>query len=163
VHGSRFSGRTAYNFLGRLRFARRIIVGHSTRLLYVAPVLGALMALTGLVMTAVIVAARLADPATPAPGWASVMTAVFFAGGITNIMLGLIGLYLAELFDWSKGRPRYVVSQTTGTVAAEPAETAPGLDEMPEAAMAESAMAAASLRQEQPGTAGGPARSASGW
>ena len=114
-HGARYSGRTAYNLLGRIRFACRIIVGHSTRLLYLAPALGALMAIISLVMTGIIVSSKLRHPETPAPGWASVMTAVFFAGGVTNIMLGLIGVYLAELFNWSKGRPRYVISHMTTT------------------------------------------------
>ncbi len=163
-HGVRYSGRTAYNFLGRLRFARRIIVGHSTRLLYVAPVIGALMALTGLVMSIIIIAAKLSSPDAPPPGWASVMTAVFLAGGVTNIMLGLIGLYLAELFDWSKGRPRYVVSQIAGMTVDFPAGNTRHTDRTAsEATTGETVVTAASVGLESGGAAEASDQSASGW
>lgn len=110
-HGNRFSGQSTYNIRGRFRFAWRLIVGHSTRLLSLAMLFGVLMALLSFIMGMVIIANKLSHPDLPIPGWPSVMTAVFFAAGITNVMLGFIGVYLGELFNWSKGRPRYVVSQ----------------------------------------------------
>ncbi len=161
-HGTRYLGRTAYSFLGRLRFARRIIVGHSTRLLYVAPVLGGLMALTGLVMSAIIVITKLSSPEMPTPGWASVMTAVFFAGGVTNIMLGLMGLYLAELFDWSKGRPRYVVSQIAGSLPHMP-EMVRGADGTAGNAITGATVAAAGLGHEPGEVTRAPGGSAPNW
>lgn len=123
-HGERAFGRSAYNLRGRFRFAWRLIIGYSTRLLSLATIFGVIMALLSLVMGFVIIIDKLAFPDKPVPGWPSVMTAVFFAAGITNIMLGLIGIYLGELVNWSKGRPRYVVSQrTTGQDAtAQPAD-----------------------------------------
>jgi len=41
------------------------------------------------------------------------MTAVFFTAGVTNVMLGLVGVYVGNLFEQSKRRPIYVVAQTT--------------------------------------------------
>ena len=46
--------------------------------------------------------------------WPSVITAVFFTAGVTNIMLGLIGIYLGDLIERSRGRPRYVVQSFAG-------------------------------------------------
>ena len=114
THGHRFAGRPSYNFIGRLRFAGRLVLGYSTRLLYVAIVLGAFMAFASFAMGGWVILSKLRNPEMPVPGWPSVMTAVFFAAGVTNIMLGLIGSYLAELFNWSKGRPRYLISQIVG-------------------------------------------------
>ncbi|HEU0060078.1 MAG TPA: glycosyltransferase family 2 protein [Hyphomicrobiaceae bacterium] len=112
-HGTRFGGRTSYNFRGRLRFAWRLIIGHSTRLLYLATALGFIMAVGSLIMGTLVIVDKLRYPDLPVAGWPSVITAVFFAAGMTNIMLGLVGAYLGELFNWSKGRPRYVIGQET--------------------------------------------------
>ena len=114
AHGDRFSGEPTYNFRGRLRLAWRIIVGHSTRLLYLAIAIGILMALASFGIGGWVIVAKLRNPSLPTPGWPSVITAVFFAAGVTNIMVGFIGIYLAELVSWSKGRPRYLIGQTVG-------------------------------------------------
>lgn len=111
-HGERVSGASRYNLQSRMKLAHRIIVGYSTRLLYAALLFGAGMTVLSFVMMFYVIFEKLRDPSLPVLGWPSLMTAIFFAAGVTNMMLGLIGLYLAELFDWSKGRPRYVVAET---------------------------------------------------
>jgi dolichol-phosphate mannosyltransferase len=118
-HGERFGGRPAYGLRGRLRLARRVIIGYSTRLLHAALFLGAAMALVAFVAALWIVITVLSSPERSVPGWPSVFVSVIFVGGLTNIVLGVIGIYLAELFDWAKGRPRYVVRQRLGGAAEE--------------------------------------------
>lgn len=113
-HGERFGGAPAYGFRGRLRLARRVIIGYSTRLLHWALFLGCAMALVALLSALWIVITVLSSPQGSVPGWPSVFVSVIFVGGLTNIVLGVIGIYLAELFDWAKGRPRYVVRQKVG-------------------------------------------------
>jgi polyisoprenyl-phosphate glycosyltransferase len=44
-------------------------------------------------------------------GWASLMTGVFFIGGIQLISLGIIGEYIGRLFIEMKRRPHYVVKE----------------------------------------------------
>jgi dolichol-phosphate mannosyltransferase len=46
------------------------------------------------------------------PGWASLMTAITFMGGIQLLVIGLMGEYIASLFRESKRRPLYVVDET---------------------------------------------------
>lgn len=43
-------------------------------------------------------------------GWASLMIVIVFFGGLNLFFMGLIGSYLARVFDQTKDRPRYVVS-----------------------------------------------------
>ena len=112
-HGTRPYGKTTYSFRGRLRFAFRIIFGFSSRLLHASIVAGLLMATLSFGAAIVIVIDKVAHPALPVPGWPSVMTAVFFTAGVTNVMLGLVGVYVGNLFEQSKRRPIYVVAQTT--------------------------------------------------
>jgi polyisoprenyl-phosphate glycosyltransferase len=113
-HGERFVGKTTYNLGHRFRFAFQLILGYSTRLLYVAIVLGLVMAIISLVMAAEIAVYKITNPDRPVSGWASVMTALFFTAGVTNIMLGLIGIYLGDLVERSRSRPSYIVQRRVG-------------------------------------------------
>src|SRR5262249_47660450 len=115
LHGARFAGQSGYNFIKRLKFSFALILGFSTRLLYLAILLGLLMALASFGMAAYVVSQALAHPELPVPGWPSVMTAVVFTAGVTNIMVGLIGIYVGQIFEQTKARPLYVIgAQTDG-------------------------------------------------
>jgi dolichol-phosphate mannosyltransferase len=48
------------------------------------------------------------------PGFATLITAVTFLGGIQLIFLGVIGEYIALIFDEVKDRPRYLVARRLG-------------------------------------------------
>ncbi|MBY0371622.1 glycosyltransferase family 2 protein [bacterium] len=57
------------------------------------------------------------------PGWASLMTAVAFGSGLQLLCLGLIGEYIARIYDEVKQRPLYLVGQIHGNRAPKTWET----------------------------------------
>jgi glycosyltransferase involved in cell wall biosynthesis len=48
------------------------------------------------------------------PGWASLMTVMSFMFGILFVLLGIIGTYLAKVYEILKRRPRFVVGNRSG-------------------------------------------------
>lgn len=68
---------------------------------------------------------KLISPEAFAIGWPSLIVSVWFLGGVTIAFLGIIGIYLAKLFNEAKGRPLYVVRQV---------HRAPGGDASPSSA-----------------------------
>lgn len=53
----------------------------------------------------------------PVSGWTTIVTAVLFFAGINLISLGVVGEYVARIFDEVKGRPLYVVRRRQGRPA----------------------------------------------
>ena len=50
----------------------------------------------------------------PVSGWSTIVVSLMFFMGIQMIFTGLLGEYIARIFDEVKGRPLYVVAQDTG-------------------------------------------------
>ena len=50
----------------------------------------------------------------PVPGFATIVIAIFFLGGVQLICLGILGEYVGRIYENVKGRPQSVVHQTVG-------------------------------------------------
>jgi polyisoprenyl-phosphate glycosyltransferase len=112
-HAAADAGQTSYSFRKRVRFAVSLVVGFSTRLLYISIVTGFTMAVVSFVMAGFIIIDKILHPEYPLPGWPSVMTAIFFTAGVTNVAIGLTGIYIGQILQQTRGRPLYVVAATT--------------------------------------------------
>ena len=108
---ARFKGRTNWNYWRLLNFAIDGITSFSKVPLQVLSVIGLAMASVALlygtwrIMSTIIFGISV-------PGYASLMTAVLFLGGIQLIGLGLLGEYLGRVFEEVKARPLYLIRET---------------------------------------------------
>jgi dolichol-phosphate mannosyltransferase len=108
----RFAGETKYPYRKMLKFALDGITSFSTLPLKLATWLGyASSALAFLYLASVFVQKLLGNTVQ---GWATIMVALLFLGGVQLIALGIIGEYLGRLFNESKPRPMYVVEELVG-------------------------------------------------
>jgi putative glycosyltransferase len=80
---------------------------------------GVLIAALALVAGTVLAGYKLARPAAISLGWPSLIVSIWFLGGVTISFLGIIGIYLAKIFNETKGRPVYVVKARHGRGEAE--------------------------------------------
>jgi hypothetical protein len=49
---------------------------------------------------------------TSVSGWTSLIVSLYFLGGLLITNMGIVGLYLGKVFDETKRRPIYIVSDT---------------------------------------------------
>jgi polyisoprenyl-phosphate glycosyltransferase len=106
----RFQGESKYTLKKMLRFALQGITSFSTRPLYIAAYLGLFFSLFSLLFIPYIIYSYFFG--TMVSGWASVIAAIAFFGGLQLMILGIIGMYLGKLFMQSKQRPHYIVKES---------------------------------------------------
>ena len=75
--------------------------------------LGAFVAL-GALAFAIFIIIRTLITGIDVPGYASLMVAILFLGGLQLLSLGVLGEYVGRILTETKGRPLYIVRDTIG-------------------------------------------------
>jgi dolichol-phosphate mannosyltransferase len=107
----RRAGATKFTLRRMLRFSLDAISSFSHVPLQLATLLGFLFSLLAFLAIPLVVVARITDAYVP--GVSSTIVAVLLLGGIQLITVGIIGEYVARIYDEVKQRPIYVVRSTT--------------------------------------------------
>jgi glycosyltransferase involved in cell wall biosynthesis len=105
---SRSGGQTSFTPFKLVGYAFDGIFSFSVLPLKVWTGLGVLVSLLSLVYASVI-ALRTVLVGVDLPGYASLMTAVLFLGGIQLIGIGVLGDYIGRIYVEAKGRPHYFI------------------------------------------------------
>lgn len=63
------------------------------------------------------------------PGWGSLLSVVLILGGLQIVFLGILGEYLARIFEEVKARPLYFFKQTPDSLGTPEGSRAPSADE----------------------------------
>ena len=106
----RFAGKTKYPFGKMLKLALNAITSFSYFPLQMATYFGFLSAGISILAIPIVVFLRLSNSAALL-GQATTLIAVLFLGGVQLITLGILGEYIGRIYDESKGRPLYIVSE----------------------------------------------------
>lgn len=107
----RVAGKTKLPMLNAFSYAIRGIVSFSTAPLLLASILGFLFCIISIIYTIFVVAKQIIFREA-VPGYTSLMCVILFCFGMTFLLLGIIGQYLAQTYLEVKQRPKYIINQT---------------------------------------------------
>ena len=119
----RFAGEPKYSYRKSLTLAVDGLVSFSNAPLRVALVAGFVFSTLSFLVGVFAITAKLAG-AFVVPGWASILVAVSFLGGIQLTLMGMLGLYVGRIYEEVKARPIYVVRELIGFADVPEPETA---------------------------------------
>ncbi len=103
----RFCGRSSYSLTALVRHAVQGIFFQTSNFLRWIVAGGAVAAAIGFMATIYIIVQYFLHGAQP--GWTSLAVSIWTIGGLIMATLGIVGLYVGQVFDQVKGRPLYVV------------------------------------------------------
>lgn len=108
-HGERHHGTSSYSFVDLIRHAIQGLFFQTTVLLQTIVGIGLLVSLCGAIGVVWTIWHYLAYSAQP--GWSSIIVVLLTIGGMIIVSLGVIGLYIGQIFDQVKQRPLFVMDQ----------------------------------------------------
>lgn len=111
----RKTGKSGWSFFKLLKLAIDAITSYSSLPLQVVTLIGVLFLLGSVVLGIQTLYKKFAGQALS--GFTTVILLQLIIGSCLMISLGIIGTYLARIYDEVKSRPRYIVSEEIGPVA----------------------------------------------
>jgi len=107
----RFAGETKYPFRKMMAFAINAILSFSSKPLTMAIHFGLLTIFAGLVGGAYMLYLKLFTH-TLVPGLTAVLLSIVLFSGVQILLIGVIGEYIARIFEEIKDRPLYLINET---------------------------------------------------
>lgn len=109
----RFAGKAPQTLPKLFKMGMDAMFSFSYVPLRVATYLGLVVSLVAFIAIADVLYAKFVA-GTAILGWASPLVAILFIGGVELLILGIVGEYLARIYDEVKKRPYYVVAKKIG-------------------------------------------------
>lgn len=107
----RFAGETKYPLKKMIKFAADGIFAFSSKPLRIVTGFGLFTVLISICLLLYSIIVKVVGYNIQA-GWTSLIVAISFFSGIQLLALGIIGQYIARIYDESKNRPVYIVKET---------------------------------------------------
>lgn len=112
VH-DRLAGKSSWSFLKLVKLGISGIISFSDLPLQVWGVIGLIISLASFIYALCIVFSTLIY-GVDVPGYATIVVAIMFFGGIQLLSIGILGEYIARIFNEVKKRPSYIVARKHG-------------------------------------------------
>ncbi len=109
---ARHAGSSKYTFFKMLRFGLDGIVSFSVKPLRIAFYTGFMVSIGALLYAVYAVVQHFTG--STVEGWTSILVSVLFIGGVTLLSLGVIGEYIARIFNEVRRRPMYFFKDQVG-------------------------------------------------
>ena len=113
----RTEGESKWSTKSLIKYAITNIASFSSAPLHIVTVLGFIMAAVAVVFSIISLVQKFMGVALG--GFTTVILLLLFIGSILMISLGIMGYYIARIYDEIKGRPKYIVSRVCGREGAE--------------------------------------------
>jgi dolichol-phosphate mannosyltransferase len=113
----RHAGETKYRYREMIQFAVDGVTSFSTAPLRLATWLGYAASLLAFIYLASVVVQKLMG--ITVQGFATIMVAITFLGGVQLICLGILGEYLGRIFNEIKPRPMYIIEDAWDPAASD--------------------------------------------
>ncbi|MCM1568165.1 MAG: glycosyltransferase family 2 protein, partial [Roseburia sp.] len=107
-------GTSKWSFMSLMSYAISNATSFSTLPLQLVTVMGAISILFSAVLAVQTLVKYLTG--TAVEGFTTVILLVLIIGGFIMLSLGIIGHYIARIYEEVKGRPKYIISRVTGNV-----------------------------------------------
>jgi len=111
-HSERKQGKSSYNIKKLVTLGTDAIISQSNKPLRLSIQFGFLIASASLIYGLYLFARYFFLDET-VQGWTSVMVSIYFIGGLIFFNFGVLGLYIGKVFNEVKGRPLYLIRETT--------------------------------------------------
>lgn len=111
---ARHAGVTKYPVWKSVRLAWDALTSFSGAPLRAITSVGMIVSAAGILHGLRIVFGKILHPESYQPGWATLVALVLFLGGIQLVSIGFVGQYVSRIFEESKRRPLYFVSEVVG-------------------------------------------------
>jgi len=112
ARSDRFAGESKYPLKKMFALAFNGIISFSPAPLRYIALLGVLISLASLGMIFWVLWIKFVA-GEAIPGWASSVIPIYFLGGIQLLSFGVVGEYIAKLYEEAKKRPRYIIEKSS--------------------------------------------------
>ena len=108
---NRVAGKTKYPFKKMFKLATDGILSFSAKPLKIVGAIGIFSVIVSIIILIYSIVSYMFKLNSLTPGWTSIMCTMTFIGGIILISLGMIGEYIARIYEESLGRPEYIIDE----------------------------------------------------
>lgn len=112
VNNRRPSGRSGYSFFSRVNLMINMIISITTAPLSILIYISSVVFLLNMIASLYYIANSILTE-TP-PGFTSIILAIMFFGSLTLFVLGIIGMYLANIYTEVRQRPLFLIEGEVG-------------------------------------------------
>lgn len=110
-HDKRAAGKSSYDFKRKFKMAKSIITAQSNKPLHFSIALGFVMALISF-LTIIYLFIKFIVSGNVPTGWTSLICSIYLIGGFVLMGIGILGIYIGNIFNEVKQRPLYVLQET---------------------------------------------------